>query len=145
MSMLTELIKKTVAEVVTGSASIPNNLQEKVLGGLSDSIFDSIKDTATKNGGLDQLKALLTGKEDVASSPITALAGNLFSSNATKTLGLPSSVVDAVVPMIPKVMKMLTSGKGIDVSDLLADFVKDSAADLIKEKAGSLLGGLFKK
>ena len=145
MSMLTELIKETVAEVVTESASIPNNLQEKVLGGLSDSIFDSIKDTATKNGGLDQLKALLTGKEDVASSPITALAGNLFSSNATKTLGLPSSVVDAVVPMIPKVMKMLTSGKGIDVSDLLADFVKDSAADLIKEKAGSLLGGLFKK
>lgn len=115
------------------------------MGGLSDSIFDSIKDTATQDGGLDQLKALFTGKEDAASSPVTALAGNLFSSNVAKKLGLSSSLVDAVVPMIPKVLNMLTSGKGIDAGDLLSDFVKDSAADLIKEKAGSLLGGLFKK
>lgn len=43
MSMLTELIKEKAAEVLTGSTSIPENLQEKVLGGLSDSIFDSIK------------------------------------------------------------------------------------------------------
>lgn len=145
MSMLTELIKEKAAEVLTGSVSIPENLQEKVLGGLSDSIFDSIKDTASQDGGLDQLKALFTGKEDAASSPVTALASNLFSSNVAKKLGLSSSLVDAVVPMIPKVLNMLTSGKGIDAGDLLSDFVKDSAADLIKEKAGSLLGGLFKK
>lgn len=145
MSMLTELIKEKAAEVLTGSVSIPENLQEKVLGGLSDSIFDSIKDTASQDGGLDQLKALFTDKEDAASSPVTALASNLFSSNVAKKLGLSSSLVDAVVPMIPKVLNMLTSGKGIDAGDLLSDFVKDSAADLIREKAGSLLGGLFKK
>lgn len=145
MSMLTELIKDKVGEVLTGEVAIPENLKDKVMGGLSDSIFDSIKDTASQEGGIDQLKALFTGKENVASSPVTALAGDLFSSNVAKKLGLSSSVVDAIVPMIPKVLKMITSGKGVDMGDLLSDVVKDSAADLIKEKAGSLLGGLFKK
>lgn len=144
--MLTELIKDKVSEVLTdGSVAIPEDLKEKVLGGLSDSIFDSLKETATQEGGMEQLKALFTGKEDAASSPVAVLAGNILGSNVAGKLGLPSSVVDAIVPLIPKVLGMITSGKGLDVNDLLSDFVKDSAADLIKEKAGNLLGGFFKK
>lgn len=143
MSILTDLIKEKAGSVLAGEVEIPANLKDKVLGGLSDSIFDSIKDTAAKDGGLEQLTALFTGKEDVAKSPVTALAGNLFSKNVAGKLGLSSSLVDMIVPMIPKVLGMITSGKGVDMNDLLADVMKDSAKDLLKKKAGNILGGLF--
>lgn len=143
MSILTDLIKEKASSVLTGEVEIPANLKDKVLGGLSDSIFDSIKDTAAKDGGLEQLTALFTGKEDAAKSPVTALAGSLFSKNVAGKLGLSSSLVDMIVPMIPKVIGMITSGKGVDMNDLLADVMKDSAKDLLKKKAGSILGGLF--
>ena len=39
---------------------------------------------------------------------------------------------------------MITSGKGFDVNDLVGEFTKSAATDFLKDKAGDLLGGLFK-
>lgn len=144
MSFLTDLIKEKAGEVLAGNVSIPEDLKDKVLGGVSDSIFGSIKQTAQEEGGIEQLTSLFTGKESAASSPVTALAGKLFSSGIAEKLGLSSSLVSTVAPMIPKVLEVITSGKGLDINEIISEVGKDSVTDMLKDKAGSLLGGFFK-
>lgn len=144
MSFLTDLIKEKAGEALAGNVSIPEDLKDKVLGGVSDSIFGSIKQTAQEEGGIEQLTSLFTGKESVSSSPVTALAGKLFSSGIAENLGLSSSLVSTITPMIPKVLELITSGKGLDINEIISEVGKEGVADMIKDKAGSLLGGFFK-
>ena len=59
MSFLTDLIKEKASEVLADKISIPESIQEQVLGGVADSIFGSVKETAGKEGGMDQLIELL--------------------------------------------------------------------------------------
>ena len=66
-----------------GNIEIPANVQNTVLNGLSDSIFGSLTQTAMKAGGIDQITSLLTGKSNAATSPVTALAGKLFTSTSS--------------------------------------------------------------
>lgn len=143
MSFITDLIQEKAVDVL-GGISLPDNLKEQVLGGVSDSIFGSIKETAGKEGGIDQLIELFTGRQSAASSPVTDLAGQLFSSNIAKKLGLSPAIINAVVPMIPKVLEKFTSSKSIDVNDLISEVTKSGVADKLKDAAGSLLGGFFK-
>lgn len=143
MSFITDLIKEKAVDVL-GGISLPDNLKEQVLGGVSDSIFGSIKETAGKEGGIDQLIELFTGRQSAASSPVTDLAGQLFSSNIAKKLGLSPAIINAVVPMIPKILEKFTSSKSIDVNDLISEVTKSGVADKLKDAAGSLLGGFFK-
>ena len=143
MSFITDLIKEKAGDIL-GNVSIPDNLKEQVVGGVSDSIFGSIKETATKEGGVDQLIELLTGRQAAASSPVTALAGNIFGSDIAKKLGLSPAIVSAIVPLIPKVIETFTSSKKLDVNDLIAEVTQAGVADKLKDAAGSLLGGFFK-
>lgn len=143
MSFITDLIKEKAGDIL-GNVSIPDNLKEQVVGGVSDSIFGSIKETATKEGGVDQLMELFTGRQAAASSPVTALAGNIFGSDIAKKLGLSPAIVSAIVPLIPKVIETFTSSKKLDVNDLIAEVTKAGVADKLKDAAGSLLGGFFK-
>ena len=64
-----------------GAVEIPSNVKDTVLNGLGQSILGSLTQTATKPSGLEQIKSLLTGASSAASSPITALAGSLFTKN----------------------------------------------------------------
>lgn len=143
MSFITDLIQEKAVDVL-GGISLPDNLKEQVLGGVSDSIFGSIKETAGKEGGIDQLIELFTGRQSAASSPVTDLAGKLFSTDIAKKLGLSPGIISAVVPMIPKVIEKFTSSNGIDVNDLISEVTKSGVADKLKDAAGSLLGGFFK-
>lgn len=143
MSFITNLIQEKAVDVL-GGISLPDNLKEQVLGGVSDSIFGSIKETAGKEGGIDQLIELFTGRQSAASSPVTDLAGKLFSTDIAKKLGLSPGIISAVVPMIPKVIEKFTSSKSIDVNDLISEVTKSGVADKLKDAAGSLLGGFFK-
>lgn len=143
MSFITDLIQEKAVDVL-GGISLPDNLKEQVLGGVSDSIFGSIKETAGKEGGIDQLIELFTGRQSAASSPVTDLAGKLFSTDIAKKLGLSPGIISAVVPMIPKVIEKFTSSKSIDVNDLISEVTKSGVADKLKDAAGNLLGGFFK-
>ena len=143
MSFITDLIQEKAVDVL-GGISLPDNLKEQVLGGVSDSIFGSIKETAGKEGGIDQLIELFTGRQSAASSPVTDLAEKLFSTDIAKKLGLSPGIISAVVPMIPKVIEKFTSSKSIDVNDLISEVTKSGVADKLKDAAGSLLGGFFK-
>lgn len=143
MSFITDLIKEKAVDVL-GGVSIPDGLKEQVLGGVSDSIFGSIKETAGKEGGIDQLIELFTGRQSAASSPVTDLAGQLFSGTIAKKLGLSPAIINSIVPMIPKVIEKFTSSKSIDVNDLISEVTKSGVADKLKDAAGGLLGGFFK-
>ncbi len=144
MSFLTDLIKEKAGEVLADKISIPEGIQEQVLGGISDSIFGSIKETAGKEGGIDQLIELFTGRQEVASSPVTALASNIFGSDIAKKLGLSPAIVNAIVPMIPVILKKFTSSEKIDINDLISEVTTSGLTDKLKDAAGSILGGFFK-
>lgn len=147
-----------ILKQVTSSASkvdIPSNLKDQILGGLSDSIFGSLTQTATKKGGIDEIKELLTGKADPVNSSITALAGNLFTKNIVSKLNL-GSLGTSLTALIPGIMGKLggilkdQDGDGdVDLNDILITLKggnkSTSAGSGLLGAATSILGGLLKK
>lgn len=144
MSFLTDLIKEKAGEALADKISIPEGIQDEVLGGVADSIFGSVKETAAKEGGIDQLIELFTGRQSAASSPVAQLASNIFGSDIAKKLGLSPAIVNAIVPMIPIIIEKFTSSEKIDINDLISEASASGIADKLKDAAGSFLGGLFK-
>ena len=104
MSFLTDLIKEKASEVLADNISIPESIHEQVLGGVADSIFGSVKETAGKEGGIDQLIELFTGREKASSSPVAQLASSIFGATIAKKLGLSPAIVNAIVPMFPVII-----------------------------------------
>ena len=130
-----------------GGIEIPAALKNQVLGGLTDSIFGSLTQTATKAGGINILKDLFGGKTPVEKSPVTELAGNIFSNNILKKLGLGSVLGSLLTGLIPKILGGVTkvfkdqNGDGkVDFNDILIALGGSSAG---KSIVTSVLGGLF--
>ena len=133
-----------------GALEIPAQAKNTVLNGLSDSILGSLTQTITKVGGVEQVKALLTGKSSADSSPITALAGQLFSNNILKKLNLGSSLNTVLAGLIPTIMGKLSGvlkdqdGDGdVDFQDILLTL--KGAGKTQSNVGGGLLGGLLGK
>ncbi len=144
-------IQDYIQQIVGASASkvnIPANVKDQVLGGLSSSILGSLTQTAAKSGGLEKVKDLLTGKANAASSPITALAENLFTTNVIKKLNL-GNIAPALTALIPVIMSKLSGfikdqdGDGdVDINDVLITLKGGSGSGLLGT-ATSILGGLL--
>ena len=144
-------IQDFISQVVgasTATMNIPANVKDQVLGGLSSSILGSLTQTASKAGGLEKVKDLLTGKADAASSPITALAGKLFTTNVIKKLDL-GTLAPTLVALIPGIMGKLSGfikdqdGDGdVDINDVLLSLKGGSGSGLLGA-ATSILGGLL--
>ena len=134
----------------TATMKIPADIKDQVLGGLSSSIFGSLTQTAAKAGGLEKVKDLLTGKADAASSPITALAGKLFSDNVIKKLNL-GSLAPALTALIPGIMSKLATvikeqdGDGDVALNAILLSLKGGAGSGLLGAATSTLGGLLGK
>ena len=144
MNLSDIILQQVTKNVASSNIQIPQNLQQQVLGGLSDSILGSLAKTATAPGGLDQIKALLTGQADAAKSPVTALAGNIFNSNVLSKLKLGAAGA-ALLAFIPKIMGGLKNiikdqdGDGdVDLNDVLLTLKGGSGSIL-----GSVLGGVL--
>ena len=144
---LSDIILQQVTKNVAGSnVQIPSNIQNQVLGGLSDSILGSLTKTAATPGGLDLIKNLLTGKSDAASSPITNLAKNLFNTNILSKLNL-GSLATTLTGLIPTILGGLKSiikdqdGDGdVDLNDVLLT-LKGGGGSILGSVLGGALGG----
>ena len=146
MNLSDIILQQVTKNVASSNIQIPQNLQQQVLGGLSDSILGSLAKTATAPGGLDQIKALLTGQADAAKSPVTALAGNIFNSNVLSKLKLGTAGA-ALLAFIPKIMGGLKNiikdqdGDGdVDLNDVLLT-LKGSSGSILGSVLGGVLGG----
>ena len=145
---LSDIILQQVTKNVAGSnIQIPSNVQQQVLGGLSESILGSLTKTAATPGGIDLIKNLLTGKSDAASSPITALAGNLFTKNILSKLNLGSLLNGSLIAFIPKILGGLKGiikdqdGDGdVDLNDVLLT-LKGGGGSILGSVLGGALGG----
>ena len=145
---LSDIILQQVQKTVAGNnIQIPDNVQQQVLGGLSESILGSLTQTAAAPGGIDLIKSLLTGKSDAASSPITALAGKLFTGNILSKLNLGSVLNSGLVGLIPKIFGGLKGiikdqdGDGdVDLNDILLT-LKGGSGSILGSVLGGALGG----
>ena len=147
MANINDIIGQLVNSAA-GKVEIPANVKDQVLSGLSGSILGSLTQTATKAGGLDAIKSLLTGKANAATSEITALAGNLFNKNILSKLNL-GSLAPVLAGLIPGIMTKLSGfiqdrdGDGdVDLNDILLS-LKGGAGSGLLGAATSILGGLF--
>lgn len=135
----------------SGKVQIPSNIQNQVLGGLSESILGSLTQTATKAGGLDQLKDLFSGKVNPANSAVTALASNMFAQNVLGKLNLDKAISGALSGLVPASMTKLSGlikdqdGDGdVDINDILITLKGGAGKGLLGAAAG-ILGSFLKK
>lgn len=146
MANFQEILLQQVKKAA-GNVEIPANVQNTVLNGLTDSIFGSLTQTAMKAGGIDQITSLLTGKANAATSPVTALAGKLFTNNILSKLNLGSILNGKLAALIPTVIAGLSSiikdqdGDGdIDLQDVLITIKGGNKGG---SRGGGLLGGIL--
>ena len=146
MNLSDIILQQVTKNVASSNIQIPQNLQQQVLGGLSDSILGSLAKTATAPGGLEQIKGLLTGQADAAKSPVTALAGSIFNSNVLSKLKLGAAGA-ALLAFIPKIMGGLKNiikdqdGDGdVDLNDVLLT-LKGGSGSILGSVLGGVLGG----
>lgn len=150
MANISDFIQKAVV-AAAGKVDIPSNIKDQVLGGLGDSIRGSLTQTASKAGGLDEIKNLLTGKTDAAKSSITALAGDLFTNNIVKKLNL-GSLAPALTALIPGIMSKLSGfikdqdGDGdVDINDILLSLKGGNSGGGLLGAAAGILGSFLGK
>ena len=148
MASITDIIAQQVLSSTSG-LQIPSEVKQNVLGGLSESILGSLTQTATKPGGLDLVKNLLTGATKAESSPITALAGKLFTNNILSKLNLSNVLKGSLLAAIPLVFSKMSGilkdqdGDGdVDLNDILITL--KGGGQKQQSSAGSILGSVGK-
>jgi hypothetical protein len=146
MATFQELLLQQVKNAA-GNIEIPANVQNTVFNGLADSIFGGLTQTAVKPGGLDQIKNLLTGKANAASSPVTALAGQLFTNNILSKLNLGNvlngklaALIPAVVAGLSKIIRDQDGDGDIDLQDVL---ITIKGGNKTGSRGGGILGSVL--
>ena len=150
MANISDIIMQQV-QAAAVNLEIPSQVKSQVLGGLGDSILGSLTQTASKAGGIDAIKDLFTGKTQAAASPVTALAGKLFTNNILSKLNLGQGLSSSLSGLIPTILGKTSSfikdqdGDGdVDLNDILLT-LKGGSGSILGSVLGSALGGGQKK
>ncbi|MCK9155847.1 MAG: hypothetical protein M0P12_07025 [Paludibacteraceae bacterium] len=117
------------------------------MNGITDSILGSVKQTAQTKNGLQMLTSLVAGNGDAsaATSQLSSLAGQIFTSSVANKLGLSSSTTNTIVSVLPTIIGALVSSKGkLDLSSLLS-LAGVSSKSGLAGAIGGLLGKFFGK
>lgn len=152
MAGIADIIKQQVLSAAGGSV-IPANVKDQVVNGLSQSVLGSLTQTVSTPSGVDQIKALLSGKTSAVKSPVTALAGSLFTKNVLSKLSLGTQQNTALSALIPTVMSKLSGaikdmdGDGdVDFTDIILSLKGGaSGAGSLLGAAGGILGSILGK
>jgi hypothetical protein len=148
MAEITDLIKQVASEALgNNSSSLADNMKDQVLNGITDSILGSVKQTAQTKNGLQMLTSLVAGNGDAsaATSQLSSLAGQIFTSSVANKLGLSSSTTNTIVSVLPTIIGALVSSKGkLDLSSLLS-LAGVSSKSGLAGAIGGLLGKFFSK
>ncbi len=149
MANINDYIQQLVG-AAAGKVEIPAQVKDQVLNGLSGSILGSLTQTVAKPGGMEEVKNLLTGKINAASSPVTALAGNIFNANVLSKLNL-GKLAPVLAALIPGIMSKLSGiikdqdGDGdVDINDILLTLKGGNGTGILGAATsilGSILGG----
>ena len=138
---------------VAGGTEIPSNIKNTVLNGLGQSVLGSLTQTASKAGGVEEIKNLVNGKTSAANSSVTALAGNLFNKNVLSGLNINSGMKTSLLALVPSVVGNLGNvikdrdGDGdVDLNDIILSLKGGSAGtSSLLGAASSILGSFLKK
>ncbi len=152
MASITDLIMQQV-QSVAGGTEIPSNIKNTVLNGLGQSVLGSLTQTASKAGGVEEIKNLVNGKTSAANSSVTALAGNLFNKNVLSGLNINSGMKTSLLALVPSVVGNLGNvikdrdGDGdVDLNDIILSLKGGSAGtSSLLGAASSILGSFLKK
>ena len=151
MASLNDFIAQQVRNL-TGGVQIPAASRNQVLNGMSSSVLGSLTQTVARPGGVDQISALLTGKTSAAASPVTQLAGNLFSTNILKNLNLGTLLNGKLTALIPAIMGKLSGilkdqdGDGdVDFQDILITLKGGNKTQAQTQTGGGILGSILGK
>ena len=146
MASISDLILQQVKSS-TAAVQIPSAAQNQVLNGLSSSILGSLTQTAAQPGGVDLIKNLLSGKANAATSPVTKLAGSLFTTNVLKNLNLGTAMNGTLSGLVPKIMSSLSTiirdrdGDGdVDLNDILLSLRGGAGGGILGGGGGGILG-----
>lgn len=148
MAQLADVIQQIATQALSGNNDIAENIKDKVLGGISDSIIDSVKQTAQSKNGLDMLTNLVAGKGDTASiaNQLGALAGQIFTSSTANKLGLSSQTTNAITVLLPSIINTLINSKGkINLSEILSIATGLAATSGKKGGLASVAASIFGK
>ena len=155
-SILDIIKSQVVSATANSNVDIPSSVKDKVISGLSDSIFAGIKQTAKQKGGIEQLTEFLSGKSTTAANTVSDLASKAFNTDIAKSLNLSTGLIASLAALIPMIVSKLgkaVAGK-IDIGSILGSIITGSASKATQKTAnaganaakvaGSILGSILK-
>ena len=137
---LIQLVKEHAGDAIINNPAVPNEQNDSAIEATAGSIFDSLKNQFTGEGGADMITNFFQGSESSSSDSVAGGMSNDVISGLVKKIGLPEGAAAGIVSqLLPVVLQSLKS-KTNDPNDNSFDL-----QGIIGSLAGGETGGLFNK
>ncbi len=104
---LLELVKENAGDAIINNAAVPNAKNNAVIQTATNSLFKALQNNA-KQGGLNNIKELLEGRQEVDKSPVIGALSSSVAGDLMKKFKLDKGAANSIVAMlIPVVLSRL--------------------------------------